>query len=71
MLVLSRKSNESIVIDGDIKVTILKVSGNRVRLGIEAPPDVAIKRIELPPQGIAVPTEDAGEETLGTTWAAV
>ncbi len=47
MLVLSRKPSESVVIDGDIRVTIVKISGNKVRLGIEAPPDVAIKRSEL------------------------
>ena len=47
MLVLSRKPSESVVIDGDIRVTVVKISGNRVRLGIEAPPDVAIKRSEL------------------------
>jgi carbon storage regulator len=47
MLVLSRKSGESIVIDGDIKVTIVKVRGNRVRLGIEAPSNVTVKRTEI------------------------
>ncbi len=47
MLVLSRKKNESIVIDGNIVVTVLQVHGNRVRLGIEAPADVGIHRIEL------------------------
>jgi len=47
MLVLSRKCGESIVVDGDIKLTIMKVSGNRVRLGIEAPSDVTVARSEL------------------------
>lgn len=47
MLVLSRKENESIVIDGNIKVTILKVRGGQVRLGIEAPQQVPIRRSEL------------------------
>ena len=47
MLVLSRKADESIDIDGRIKVKILKIKGNRVRIGIEAPDDVAIVRSEL------------------------
>lgn len=48
MLVLTRKLNESIAIgDGQIQVTILDVRGGRVRLGIVAPPTVAIRRKEL------------------------
>ena len=55
MLVLSRKPRESVLIDGDIRVTIVRISGNRVQLGIEAPPGVTIKRSELPPQTAAPP----------------
>ncbi len=47
MLVLSRKINESILIDNDIRVTILEVRGGMVRLGIEAPPEIGILREEL------------------------
>ena len=47
MLVLSRKKNESIVIDGEIVVTILEIRGNQIRLGIEAPQEVAVWREEL------------------------
>ncbi len=47
MLVLSRKENESIVIDGHIKVTILEIRGSKIRLGIEAPQDVPVLRSEL------------------------
>jgi len=47
MLVLSRRPLEAIIIDGDIKVTVLSVRGNQVRLGIEAPKDVTINREEL------------------------
>jgi carbon storage regulator len=47
MLVLSRKLNESIVIDGDIRVTVVSVHGNQIRLGIEAPQSVKIFREEL------------------------
>jgi carbon storage regulator len=47
MLVLSRKANERLVIGDNIVVTIIRLSGGQVRLGIEAPPDVAIRREEL------------------------
>jgi carbon storage regulator len=47
MLVLSRKKDEAVVIDGGIKVTVLEVRGNVVRLGIEAPSEVPILRSEL------------------------
>jgi carbon storage regulator len=47
MLVLSRKLNEKIVIDGGIVVTVVKIDRNQVRLGIEAPGDVRIYREEI------------------------
>jgi carbon storage regulator len=47
MLVLTRRLDESIVIDGDITVTIVRVQGDKVRLGIEAPKDVGVRRSEL------------------------
>jgi carbon storage regulator len=47
MLVLSRRQNERIVIDGRITVTVVAVRGNRVRVGIEAPKEVAVLRGEL------------------------
>ena len=47
MLVLTRKKGHAIVIDGGIKVTVLEVKGNVVRLGIEAPKEVSILRTEL------------------------
>ena len=50
MLVLSRKTDESIVIDGRIEVTVVQIEGGRVRLGITAPREVAIRRSELPPR---------------------
>ncbi len=47
MLVLSRKPLQSIMIGPDIKITIVQVERNQVRLGIEAPRDVTILRDEL------------------------
>jgi carbon storage regulator CsrA len=48
MLVLSRKPQQEILIGDNIKVTVLKVKGNTVRIGIEAPQDVKVVRGELP-----------------------
>lgn len=49
MLVLSRKLNEEIVIDGRIRIQVVQVKGKTVRLGISAPDDVKILRGELQP----------------------
>ena len=48
MLVLSRKQQQEILIGENVKITVLKVKGNTVRLGIEAPRDVRVVRGELP-----------------------
>ena len=50
MLVLTRKENEKIRIGDDIVLTIVRTSGDRVRIGIEAPSDVAVLRSELKAQ---------------------
>jgi carbon storage regulator len=47
MLVLRRKAGESIVLNGVIKIYVLAIEGERVKLGIDAPPDVVIVRQEL------------------------
>lgn len=47
MLVLSRKTNEAIVINDTVRVTVLGIKGDRVRLGIEAPRDVSVDRGEV------------------------
>lgn len=47
MLVLSRKCGETIMIGPDIAVTVMDVSGGRVRLGLCAPHDVAVHREEV------------------------
>ena len=47
MLVLSRRKNESIVIDGNIVITIVEIRGDKVRLGIEAPREVPVHRSEI------------------------
>lgn len=47
MLVLSRKKNESIVINDDIVITVVEIRGDKVRLGIEAPREVPVDRKEV------------------------
>lgn len=47
MLVLSRKKNESIVINNEIKIVVVEIRGDKVRLGVEAPRDVPVHRQEV------------------------
>jgi carbon storage regulator len=47
MLVLTRKNGQEIVIGGGIRVTIISVKGDRVRVGISAPPEVRVDREEV------------------------
>jgi len=47
MLVLSRKKNESIIINDNITVTVIEIRGDKVRIGIEAPKDVTVHRREV------------------------
>ena len=67
MLVLSRKKSDAIVINGDIKITVLDVKGTTVRLGIEAPNEVKVWRAELHQriQEFEMPLLEASETVLG------
>ncbi len=47
MLVLSRKKNESIVINNDITIVVVEIRGDKVRLGVEAPKEVPVHRQEV------------------------
>lgn len=47
MLVLSRKKNESIVINNDIRIVVVEIRGDKVRLGVEAPREVPVHRREV------------------------
>lgn len=47
MLVLSRRLNESIVIDKDIIITVIHIGGGKVKLGIEAPQHITVNRSEV------------------------
>jgi len=64
MLVLTRKPGEALMLADEVKITVLEVKGKQVRLGIDAPNDVAVhreeiyRRIEAERNGVE--TEDAG-----------
>ncbi len=78
MLVLSRKVGQEIVVGDSVRITVTKVSGNRVTLGVEAPDDVRILRGELrsivfafedredTPDVLAQSVSLVGEETADT-----
>lgn len=67
MLVLSRKPTEAIIINDTVRVTVVGIKGDRVRLGIEAPRDVCVDRAEVHTrrmQFIDVPLPAAGDESV-------
>ena len=47
MLVLSRRPNESIIVNGNITITVLEIRGDHIRIGIDAPRDITIHREEI------------------------
>ena len=59
MLVLSRKQSERIRVGSDIVVTVVRVAGDKVRLGIEAPANVLVLRDELDSRAAGIPEADA------------
>jgi carbon storage regulator len=73
VLVLTRKAGQSIMIGDDVEVRVLAASGDKVRLGIQAPPSVAVHRMEVflevrkaegqidPPSSAPSPAESADE----------
>jgi carbon storage regulator len=55
MLVLSRRQSERIRLGNSIVLTVIRISGDKVRLGIEAPPSVVVLRDELEAHGATAP----------------
>jgi carbon storage regulator len=64
MLVLSRKQSERIRLGKDIVVTVVRVAGDKVRLGIEAPSDIVVLRDELD-ENVPVSPAPAGILAVG------
>lgn len=62
MLVLSRKAKEQILIGQDIRVTLLRIDGNKVRIGIEAPDEVRVIRGELAGTEKPQPSDDKDDQ---------
>jgi carbon storage regulator len=60
MLVLSRKPGEEVLIGDNIRLTVLAIRGNQVRLGLTAPSNVSIRREELSKE-----TDDLGASAVG------
>ena len=71
MLVLTRKTQEQIQIGNNIKITILQVKGQAVRIGIEAPRDVRVLRSELQTVEVQVVTQPEEEGEHQPTHAGV
>lgn len=66
MLVLARKKNQTIVIDGKIEIEVLNIKGNTIRLGISAPRDIKVLRGELVPFEIEMKMSDLdGAQPVG------
>ncbi|HTQ40721.1 MAG TPA: carbon storage regulator CsrA [Pirellulales bacterium] len=64
MLVLSRKKNESIVINNDITIVVVEIRGDKVRLGVEAPKEVPVHRREVYD---AIRRNDAASQTRASS----
>jgi carbon storage regulator len=47
MLILTRRMGETVMVGNDVAITVLRIQGNQVRLGITAPADVAVHRQEI------------------------
>ena len=66
MLVLTRKAQEEIMIGDNIVVSIVKVSGGKIKIGITAPPEISIKREEDPQKFDRQAKARAAQEPQGT-----
>ena len=62
MLILTRRDGESVLIGDEVTITVLRVKGNQVRLGVNAPKNVSVQRAEI--------SERVRAEVAGTASAA-
>lgn len=73
MLILTRKLGESIAIGDDIKIHLIEVKGRQIRIGVEAPPHVAVHREEIyrliqEQNRRAVESAAAGDQGVQEVW---
>ncbi|MGD8631547.1 MAG: carbon storage regulator CsrA [Gammaproteobacteria bacterium] len=61
MLILTRRVGESLVISDDMKVTVLGIKGNQIRIGVSAPRDVAVHREEIYNRILRERDQDGGD----------
>jgi carbon storage regulator len=67
MLILTRRVGETVMIGNDVTVTVLGVKGNQVRVGVNAPRDVAVHREEIYERIKREENDGSGASTTGTT----
>ena len=72
MLILSRRVGETVMIGDDVAITVLRVKGNQVRLGVKAPKSVSVQREEISDRmranaGAALDDADASAAEIKTT----
>lgn len=72
MLVLTRKTNESIMIGDEVKITVVEVRGDQVKLGITAPKRISVHReeifLEIRKENIKAAASQIGLGELGQIW---
>ncbi len=69
MLILTRRAGETVMIGSDITITVLGVKGNQVRVGINAPKDVAVHREEIYERIQSEQASEAAAESDGSKTA--
>lgn len=66
MLILTRRSGESLLIGDNIKISILNIKGNQVRIGVVAPRDVTVQRQEITAENIDIVSDSEETEKKST-----
>jgi carbon storage regulator len=71
MLVLSRKIGERVIIADNIEIMIVEIHGNRIRLGVNAPREISVRRAEIPRTGedVGAPPIEASQSTSSSVPA--
>ena len=67
MLILTRRVGESLMIGDDVTITVLAVKGNQIRIGVNAPRDVAVHRQEIVERDAATHVAKSGSKSMEST----